>query len=81
MDNKTVLYAACGLIVILCGGLFGLWSSTNDQQAEHNRQTDRIQWERLSTLNDKIITNAGVLDRVSALASDHEARLRALERK
>lgn len=80
MDNKTLLYGATSLILILCGLVWGLWNSNHDQQIESNQRSNQLQWQKLNELERTIIDNTGRLARLEADGRDREDRIRALER-
>ena len=90
VDYKVLFMGACTLILVLGGGLVGLWSRTSDNRLlefKHAldgdigelRRIDANQWDRLHAIHDAIIGNTSRLDQLREQTNDQENRIRALE--
>lgn len=80
VDYKTLFMGSCTLIVVLGGGLYGLWTRGAEQAAEDNRTTNSKQWQRLAELETRV---AAYEYKVTRLQQDVEVNtklIRDLER-
>ncbi len=81
MDYKTAFYSACGLIVILGGGAWGIWNTNAQGDIDDLKRVNQLQWERLSASHDAILLLRTAVEQSQKILDDQETRIRALERR
>ena len=90
VDYKVLFLGACTLVLVIGGGLVGLWSRTNDNRIlefKHAldgdigelRRIDGNQWDRIHAIHDAIISNTSRIDQLRERTNDQENRIRTLE--
>ena len=80
LDYKTLSVAACALVVILGGGLIGLWNHGIEQALYRLTDTSAKQWERISQLQDRLGTATSRIEQLEKYTEDQEQRIRLIER-
>ena len=92
VDYKVLFVGACTLLLVLGGGLVGLYSRTSDNrflELKHAidgdigelRRINETQWSRLNTIHDALIGSAARIDHLRESTNDQETRIRELERE
>ena len=90
VDYKVLFVGACTLLLVLGGGLVGLYSRTSDNRFHELkfsidgdiaelRRINETQWSLLNTIHDTLIGQAARIDQLRESGNDRESRIRALE--
>lgn len=92
VDYKVLFLGSCTLVLVIGGGLVGLWSRTNDNRILEFKQAldgdigelrriDSSQWDRIHSLHEAIIGNTARIDQLRYQTNDQEDRIRVLEKE
>ena len=90
MDYKVLFMGACTLILVLGGGLIGIYYRTSDNrfldlkqaidgEVGELRRSNSAQWDILHDTRSAISRNTQRIDHLADATNDQETRIRVLE--